>query len=74
MKKTYLDYLERYLRKSEGTSVITEPFHNQEVIVEDIQEMSEEVSEKMKCKLYGIPCSYGICSECEEYKSDNLHW
>lgn len=24
-----------------------------------------EFSEKEKCKLLGIPCSFGICSECD---------
>lgn len=31
-----------------------------------IEELDEsKLSEKEKCKLLGIPCSYNICDECE---------
>lgn len=37
----------------------------EENITPPIEKLDEsKLSEKEKCKLLGIPCSFGICSEC----------
>lgn len=37
----------------------------EEGLIPPIEELDEsKLSEKEKCKLFGIPCSFGICSEC----------
>lgn len=49
----------------EDFDYISERFQKQE---KEISQSIDFLSEKEKCKLYGIPCSYGICDECEEYE------
>lgn len=44
-----------------------------EMYLPPIEEIDEsKLSEKEKCKLLGIPCSYGICDECDIDKGGNI--
>lgn len=53
VKEVYEDYLEKL--------AIRESLKKPKPIVLS----KDKMSEKEKCKYLGIPCEYGICSECE---------
>lgn len=57
MSKVYEKYLESKNRES--------PLTNDVIRLAELEEELSESSEKESCLFYGIPCSFGICDECD---------
>ena len=59
--KEYHDYI---------NDLATEEEKKIQSVIRDVHQ--DVLAEYHRCKAYGIPCSYGICSECDDYYRDIL--